>query len=99
MLAFFAESKHSVLISTAALESPRHYGEAHFETRMIVVNPRRGNLFKVVETLVHEAIHLMQPEWKHGTVNRYERDVMQLLTGQEHQWIISRAMALATWRD
>ena len=99
MLAFFAERKHSVLISRAALQNPLYYGEAHFAEQRIVINPHRGNLMKVLETLVHEAIHLLWPDWTHHSVNRFEREVMGMLTSTERHWIFYRGMQEAVWKD
>lgn len=101
ILAAYRYGKLKVVFTVQELMSPAHYGESRAEGNppLVLINPRSGNLVKVVETLVHEAIHCLEPGWHHNRVYAVEQDVMSVLTMNEKQHLLHWAADNGYWRD
>jgi uncharacterized membrane protein len=54
---------------------------------------------KMVETLIHEAIHILEPEWAHRVVYRAEQQVLAAMTMPERQRVLFLALDNGYWRD
>jgi hypothetical protein len=67
----------------------------------VFINPRRrhGHLVEVIKTLVHEAIHHLEPTWSHDQVYQAEQEVWKLLSAWEQQHLLLWAIDNGVWRD
>jgi len=97
VLRLFAECECLVTFSVEKLSNPKHYGE--ISGKQIVVNSRKGHMTKMVETLIHEAIHILEPEWAHRVVYRAEQQVLAAITMPERQRVLFLALDNGYWRD
>lgn len=47
----------------------RAWGQAYKDDKVIEIDPRQGSK-SYFETLIHEKLHIMFPEWEEGKVDR-----------------------------
>src|SRR5574341_1478297 len=78
-----------VMFTREKLDSLDHYGEAG-PNQWVLINPsrRHGHLVSVIKTLVHEAIHHLEPDWHHNKVYHMEQEVWKLLSAWEQQHLL-----------
>lgn len=98
MLALYAEHECKVIFSVEELDNPQHYGEVDAEKR-VVINSRKGSLLKIVESLLHEGIHILEPTWRHARVYEAEQAVLEYMTMAERQHLLFLAVDNGYWRD
>jgi len=98
ILAAYRYGKLTVVFTVKELSKPTLYGEADMASSRVLINPRQS-LVKMIETLVHEAIHCLEPGWHHNRVYAVEQDVMRILTPYEQQHLIHWAADNGYWKD
>lgn len=93
--------KIKVMFTRKKLDSATHFGEQVLGTLWVYINPRRrgAHLVSVIDTLVHEAIHVLEPTWHHNKVYAVERDVRPSLTTWDQQHLLLWALDNGVWRD
>jgi len=90
-----------VMFTREKLDTPVNHGEADTDALWVLINPRKcgGNLVGVIQTLIHEAIHCLEPELTHRSVYALERDIWDILTKWEQQHLLLWALDNGMWRD
>lgn len=90
-----------VMFTREKLATPTYHGEADPSELWVYINPRKrgGNLVDVIKTLIHEAIHCLEPTWNHRRVYALERDIWGILTAWEQQHLLLWAIDNGVWRD
>ncbi len=101
VIAAYLHGRIRVMFTRERLETPVHHGEADTDEKWVYINPRKrtGNLVEVIKTLVHEAIHCLEPEWSHQRVYALESDIWDVLTRWEQQHLLLWALDNGIWRD
>lgn len=95
----YSKGKLRVMFTREKLEAA-DYGQAG-PGPWVFINPRRrhGHLVEVIKTLVHEAIHHLEPTWSHDQVYQAEQEVWKLLSAWEQQHLLLWAIDNGVWRD
>ena len=101
VVAAYLHSRIRVMFTREQLATPTNHGEADTDELWVYINPRKhgGHLVEVIKTLIHEAIHCLEPEWTHRSVYALERDIWSILTKWEQQHLLLWAIDNGVWRD
>lgn len=98
ILAAYRHQRLRVVFTVNQLDDEEHFGEAVESTKWILINPRKP-LIDVVKTLVHEAVHILEPEYHHNRVYAIEKDIWNVLSSSERQHLLLWALDNGFWRD
>jgi hypothetical protein len=106
VLAFITEFDFSgteVLISNKELEDkkPDTYAETQWDfddLPTIVINPKRGGLVALIDTLVHESLHVLYPDMLHKDVKSFTKSIVKRLSYEDKEEILVSFAIAAEWR-
>jgi hypothetical protein len=101
VVAAYLHGRIQVTFTREKLDTPTNHGEADTDKWVVYINPRKrgGHLVEVIKTLIHEAIHCLEPGWPHQSVRALERDIWDILTIWEQQHLLLWAIDNGIWRD
>jgi hypothetical protein len=101
VISSYLHGRIRVMFTREKLDTPLNHGEADEDGQWVYINPRKsgGTLVEVIKTLLHEAIHCLEPEWTHNRVYALEKDIWEILTKWEQQHLLLWAIDNGVWRD
>ena len=62
------------------------FGLAHFDDNKIEIDPRQRTL-TYLDTLIHEKLHLLNPDWSESKVKKHAREITTLLWEHGYRWV------------
>jgi hypothetical protein len=62
------------------------YGFAHFEKKLIEIDPRL-KARKYLEILIHEKLHIENPEWSEAKIVHQSKEIANLLWNHGYRWV------------
>ena len=94
--------KTRIVISNAALGADKRiYAQTRWKKNgvtHVVVNPKKGGLLALIDTLVHEYLHVLYPEMLHKDVRAHTKAIVKVLSYDEKQFLLLTFAEAAEWR-
>jgi hypothetical protein len=98
--------KHRVILSQKRLSGDAkmgsdYYGEVDVDNPEadIIINPHKGNLTSMIDTIVHELLHILKPAAKEAAIRQLAHDVYHDLSPMEISTILAFAFSKVIWDE
>jgi hypothetical protein len=95
-----ADEDWQFLVSERALDDNTNYAELDEVNKIIVFHPQKsGGLWEFAFTVVHEVLHVVDPEAQERTIHRVELALRPLWRPQELTEIMQQAGSRLEWEE
>jgi len=102
ILEFLDQQRLRIYVSKKKLEPYKDFGGplpdgVEYED-VIVLHPGRGRgIFGFLDTVLHEILHKLEPEWSESVIRIETRKVKQHLTFKDKQYVFAVIFGKAQW--
>jgi len=102
LLDFFEGQQLRIYISKKKLEPYKDFGGplpdgVEYED-VIVLHPGRGRgIFGFLDTVLHEVLHKLEPEWSEAAIRVATKKIKSHLTFKDKQYVFSVVFQKAQW--